>query len=159
MKWPLNNSLFISMCIFLRDLSKQKNPRVLCRGEFSPNFICSHVPMEVFLFNKMGKKQGNKKESCLCKGRFPYSCILLRFGNTLWRLMPSGAPHPPRQPSPRFPDPRLHFLLAMGVSRLHLAVTRFSSSPPRVYYTIVDISYGCFFGKEKRREKGGKKKV
>jgi hypothetical protein len=26
-----------------------------------PNFICSHVPTEVFPFYKMGKKQGNEK--------------------------------------------------------------------------------------------------
>jgi hypothetical protein len=39
----------------------------------------------------MGKKWGNKKESCLCKGRFPYECVLLRFGDTLG-LMPLGAP-------------------------------------------------------------------
>jgi hypothetical protein len=67
-----------------------------------------------------------------------------------------GVPHPPHthRSSPRFPDPRPHFLLARRVSRVHLAVTRFSSSPPRVYYTIVDILYGCFFGGRK-----GKKKV
>jgi hypothetical protein len=56
-----------------------------------PNFTCSHVPMEIFLFYKMGKKWGNKKESCLCNGRFPYECVLLRFGDTLG-LMPLGAP-------------------------------------------------------------------
>jgi hypothetical protein len=55
----LNNALFISMCI-LRDLPQQKNPRVLCRGS-SPIFIYSHIHMEIFLFYKMGKKQGNKE--------------------------------------------------------------------------------------------------
>jgi hypothetical protein len=25
--------------------------------------LCSHVPMEIFLFYETGKKQGNKKES------------------------------------------------------------------------------------------------
>ncbi len=44
----INNSLFISLCI-LRDLPQQKNPRVVCQGS-SPNFICSHVPMEIFVF-------------------------------------------------------------------------------------------------------------
>ncbi len=47
----VNNSLLISMCI-LRDLPQQKNLRALCRGS-SPNFICSHVPMEIL---------GNRKE-------------------------------------------------------------------------------------------------
>jgi hypothetical protein len=57
-------------------------------GELPPNFICSLVPIEVFLFYKMGKKQGNNKKSCLRKGE-----VLLRFGNALGRLiMPSGAP-------------------------------------------------------------------
>jgi hypothetical protein len=27
----------------------------------SPNFIRSHVPIEIFLFDERGKKQGNKK--------------------------------------------------------------------------------------------------
>jgi hypothetical protein len=40
----INNSLFISMSI-LREL---------------PNFICSHIPLEIFLIYKMGKKQGNR---------------------------------------------------------------------------------------------------
>jgi hypothetical protein len=31
----------------------------------------------------MGRKQGNKKRVCSHKGRFEYSCVLLRFGNTL----------------------------------------------------------------------------
>jgi hypothetical protein len=48
------------MCI-LRDLLKQKNPKPLCQGS-SPNYICSHIPMEIFLFYKVGKKQGNKKK-------------------------------------------------------------------------------------------------
>jgi hypothetical protein len=47
------------MCI-LRDLPQQKNPRALCQGS-SPNFVCSHVPMEIFLFYKMRKKWENKK--------------------------------------------------------------------------------------------------
>jgi len=51
----LNNSLFISMCI-LRDLPQQKNPRALSGGSF-PNFICSHVPMGIFLLYETGKKR------------------------------------------------------------------------------------------------------
>ncbi len=71
--------------------------------------------------------------------------------------VPPPPPHTP-WPSPRFPDPRPHFLLARGVSRVQLAVTRFSSSRPRVYYTILDILCECFFGEDKRREKKGPQK-
>jgi hypothetical protein len=49
----INNSHLISMCI-LRDLPHEKNPRPLCQGS-SPNFICSHVPMEIFLLYEIGK--------------------------------------------------------------------------------------------------------
>jgi hypothetical protein len=55
----INNSLLISMCI-LRELPHQKNPKVLCRGS-SPNSICSHIPMEIFIFYGTGKKRGNQK--------------------------------------------------------------------------------------------------
>jgi len=82
----LNNPLFISLCI-LRDIPQQKNPRALCQGS-SPNFICSHLPMEIFLFKKESRKL---KESCLRKGRFLYSCVLLRYRNTI-RLTPLSAP-------------------------------------------------------------------
>jgi hypothetical protein len=34
---------------------QQKNPRELCQGS-SPNFICSHVPMKIFLFYESRKK-------------------------------------------------------------------------------------------------------
>ncbi len=57
----------------------------------SLNFICSHVPMEIFIFYEMKKKGGNKKRVVLHKGRFLYSCVLLKFGNT-FDLMPSSAP-------------------------------------------------------------------
>jgi hypothetical protein len=50
--------------------------------------------MEIFPFDNMRKKVGNKKESCLLlKGRFLFSCVLLRFGNTLG-FMPSRVPLP-----------------------------------------------------------------
>ncbi len=62
----VNNSLFISVCI-LRDLPQQKNPRVLCWGS-SLNYICSHVPMEIFGFYEMRKKGGNKKRVVYVKG-------------------------------------------------------------------------------------------
>jgi hypothetical protein len=46
------------MCI-LSDLPQQKNLRAFFQGN-SPNLLCSHVPMEIFLFFEMGKRQGNK---------------------------------------------------------------------------------------------------
>jgi hypothetical protein len=57
----------------------------------SLDFICSHVPMEIFIFYEMKMKGGNKKRVVLHKGRFLYSCVLLKFGNT-FNLMPSSAP-------------------------------------------------------------------
>jgi hypothetical protein len=56
----------------LRDLPQQKNLRGDMLGEL-PNFLCSQVPMEIFLFHKIGKKWGNQKRvvytragSCTC---------------------------------------------------------------------------------------------
>jgi hypothetical protein len=66
-----NNSLLISMCI-LKDLPQQKNPRVFfCWGN-SPNFICSHIPMEIFLFYEAGKNLGNQKRVVYEEERFQY---------------------------------------------------------------------------------------
>jgi hypothetical protein len=48
------------MCI-LRDLPQQKNPSALSLESSAPNFICSHIFMEIFVFYKTGKKRGNKK--------------------------------------------------------------------------------------------------
>jgi hypothetical protein len=64
-------------CVMLREL---------------PNLICSHVPMEIFLLYEMGKKQGNQKRALLRKGRFLYSYVLLRFGNTLRLTLSSATP-------------------------------------------------------------------
>jgi hypothetical protein len=47
--------------------------------------------MEKILFYETGKKQGNKKRVVYEGERFQFSCILLRFGNTLG-LTTSGAP-------------------------------------------------------------------
>ncbi len=71
--------------------------RTLGRGSWgsSLKFLCSHVPMEVFLFYETRKKEVNKKQSSLRKGRFLYLCVLLRFGNTLG-IMPLSAPSPRR---------------------------------------------------------------
>jgi hypothetical protein len=63
--------------------------RALCRT--APHFHmfpCSHGNIS-FLQN--GKEVRKLKESCLHTGRFPYLCVLLRFGNTL-RLTPLGDP-------------------------------------------------------------------
>jgi hypothetical protein len=43
------------LCVFWKDLPKEKNPKLLCRRN-SPHFICSHNPMEIFVFYQ------NKKE-------------------------------------------------------------------------------------------------
>jgi len=48
------------MCI-LRDLHQKKNPRALCPGS-SPNFICSHTPIEIFLFYETRKHWRKSKE-------------------------------------------------------------------------------------------------
>ncbi len=47
--------------------------------------------MEIFIFYETRKKEVNKKQSSLRKGRFLYLCVLLRFGNTLG-IMPLSAP-------------------------------------------------------------------
>ncbi len=54
----------------LRDLPQQKNPRALCQGSsHPPQFcICSHVPMEIFLFSKT---QAESK-SCCCDYYYYY---------------------------------------------------------------------------------------
>jgi hypothetical protein len=80
----INNGLFISKCI-LRDLLQEKNLRVLFWG--APPILC--VPMIPWKYFSSTRKL---KGSCLCKGRFQYLCILLRFGNTL-ELMALGGPH------------------------------------------------------------------
>ncbi len=68
---PQTTPFLFSMC-FLRDLPQQKNLRGDMLGEL-PNFLCSQVPMEIFLFHKIGKKWGNQKRvvytragSCTC---------------------------------------------------------------------------------------------
>jgi len=52
-------------------LSQQKNPRALCRGGSSPNFICSRVHMEIFIFYETGKKPRNKKRVVFTLGEVP----------------------------------------------------------------------------------------
>jgi hypothetical protein len=61
------------LCI-LRDFPQQKNPRVVCQGS-SPNFICSHVPMEIFLFfmKVERSKEIKKRVAYYLRGGF-YSC-------------------------------------------------------------------------------------
>jgi hypothetical protein len=44
----------------LRDLPQQKNPKALWLGS-SLNFICSHVPMEIFIFYELRKQGGNER--------------------------------------------------------------------------------------------------
>jgi hypothetical protein len=45
--------------------------------------------MEIYSFLQNGKEVKKSQESYLCKGRFPYECVLLRFGNTLGLGCPS----------------------------------------------------------------------
>jgi hypothetical protein len=51
--------------------------------------------MEIFLFyqTKQERSKEIKKRVIYVKGRFPYLCVLPRFGNTLSRLMPLSAPY------------------------------------------------------------------
>jgi hypothetical protein len=71
------------MCI-LRDLPQQKNLRPMCWGR-SPNFTCSHIPIEIFNFLQTGKQAMKSKESCLHQGRFQYSwCLGTPLGLTPW---------------------------------------------------------------------------
>jgi hypothetical protein len=48
----------------LRDLPPPLSPNKRTLGHYaegsSPNFICSHVPMEIFLFNETRKKEARK---------------------------------------------------------------------------------------------------
>jgi len=74
----LHKQLPFYFCVYFEGLPQQNNPRVLCWGS-SPNFICSHVPMEIFLSYEMRKKGGNEKRVVYIGGRFLYSCVLLRF--------------------------------------------------------------------------------
>jgi hypothetical protein len=59
------------MCI-LRDLPQQKkNPRALsCQGS-SLNFMCSHVPMEIFLFLRNEEKNKEIKRELFIEGEVP----------------------------------------------------------------------------------------
>ncbi len=86
----VNTSLFISMCI-LRDLPQQKNTRPLCWGS-SPNFICSHIPMETFLCYQTGKKQVNKRTVVCIRGGF-HTHVFSWGSGTAWGSCP-GVPLP-----------------------------------------------------------------
>ncbi len=83
--------LLISMSI-LRDLPQQKKK--------NPSVLCPHLPQFYMFprshgngsFLRIGKEARKFKRVFVCvMGRFLYSCVLLRFGNTL-RFMPLGAP-------------------------------------------------------------------
>jgi hypothetical protein len=54
------------MCIFEGSLPTKKLEGIMLR--ISPNFICSHVPMEVFHFYEMGKKPRNEKRVVYIRG-------------------------------------------------------------------------------------------
>jgi hypothetical protein len=65
------------------------NPRVLCRGS-SPNFICSHIPLEIFLVYIMGKKWGNKKRVVYVRGGSCTRAFSWGLGAPLDDPLPSG---------------------------------------------------------------------
>jgi hypothetical protein len=50
-----------------------EEPQCLMPGVL-PNFVCSHVPMEIFLFYKTGKKPGNQKRVVYIRGGMGGSC-------------------------------------------------------------------------------------
>jgi len=66
----------------------------------------------------MRKKEVNKKESCLRKGRCLYLCVLLRFGNTLG-IMPVSGPLSGEHPPYRNLPPTTFFLwVGLGVGAM-----------------------------------------
>jgi hypothetical protein len=93
----LHKQLPFYFCVYFEGLPQQKKPRVLCWGS-SPNFICSHVPMEIFLFYEMRKKGGNEKRVvCIGGGGSCTHVFSWGFGNTLgltpWSAPPSEEKH------------------------------------------------------------------
>ncbi len=69
------NSFFIFMCN-LEESPLVENPWELCRG-YSPNLICSHIPMKIFFFYKTGKKPRNKDRVIYLKA-YTLGCSSLR---------------------------------------------------------------------------------
>jgi len=65
------------------------NPRVLCRGS-SPNFICSHIPMEIFLVYRMGKSEEIKREFVYVRGGSCTRTFSWGLGAPLDAPLPSG---------------------------------------------------------------------
>ncbi len=109
-------------------------------------------------FSRNEKEARKEKESCLCKGRFQYSCILLRFENTL-RLMP-WVPLPQENPFVQEPPPTTKGTTQysdqwaswkyrgknqaghMGVSILHITISgkfKRRSCPPRRHHPFYII--------------------
>ncbi len=88
----VNNLLLISMCI-LRDLPQHKKnqPQGVMPRDLPPILYVPTFPWKCFFSTKWERSQEIKRELVCVKGRFQYSCVLLRFGNTL-RLMPLGCP-------------------------------------------------------------------
>jgi hypothetical protein len=60
------------------------------QGELQQFYMFPHSHGNFILFTKRERSKEIKGE-LFAKGRFQYSCILLRFGNTL-EVMPLGAP-------------------------------------------------------------------
>jgi hypothetical protein len=75
------------LCI-LRDCPPAEEPQgVLLEERSSPNFICSHVPMEILLFYGTWKTRGNKKRVVYVRGGCNTLCISWGLGTPLGSLM------------------------------------------------------------------------
>jgi hypothetical protein len=85
-------------------------------GNFPQILYVPTFPWKYFFLTKWERSKEMRKESCLCKGRFQYSCILLWFGKTLQKLLPWGAPPPPPTPAalPQVSGPSPAFLAGNG---------------------------------------------
>jgi hypothetical protein len=92
---------------------------LLCQGS-SPDFIHSHVPMEIFLcFTKW--EEIKRELLCLCKG-----VVLILVLDTL-KLTPSGAPH-------------LGVRTHIGTSLIQHVTSKIGGSFCLIYWLVVDVS-------------------
>jgi hypothetical protein len=80
--------LFMYLCFYNTTLTKEFLPLAWAIGlAFA---LSSHPGFWAYFFcTNRERSEEIKREFFLCKGRFPYSCVLLRFWNTLG-LMPSS---------------------------------------------------------------------
>jgi hypothetical protein len=69
----------------------ERSPLTKMFGGAPPIIYVPTFPWKYIFFTKWEKKKEIKRKLFLCKERFQYSCILLRFGNT-HVLTPLGGP-------------------------------------------------------------------